>query len=152
MDLPRLEEMFRTLPEDRVAASVRDPDGDFKPIEQGSLGQRSTAIVSLIMSAGDQPLVIDQPEEDLDNQYVYTAVVGLLRKQKFRRQLALATHNANIPVNGDAELIISMKVRVKTGVIGSAGSIDQSEIKDDVNAILEGSAEAFRLRRRRYGY
>lgn len=152
MDTTHLESMFRMLPEDRVEAAVRDPDGEFKPMEQGSLGQRSTAIISLMLSSGDQPLVIDQPEEDLDNQYVYRVVVDLLRKRKFSRQLVLATHNANIPVNGDAELIVSMQVDGKLGVIGSLGSIDQQTVKDDVNSILEGSAEAFRLRRRRYGY
>ncbi|CEP67945.1 P-loop containing nucleoside triphosphate hydrolase [Moorella glycerini] len=110
------------------------------------------AILSLLLSAGDQPLIIDQPEDDLDNRYVYEVVVQLLRQRKFFRQIIVATHNANIPVNGDAELIVAFGVENRLGTVISAGSIDQSEIKEHVSTIMEGSAEAFRLRRERYGY
>ncbi len=99
-----------------------------------------------------QPIVIDQPEDNLDNQYVYNVVVDLLRRRKFSRQVIIATHNANIPVNGDAELIVALGVQDRLGVVLGAGSIDRREIKDLVSVIMEGSAEAFRLRRERYGY
>jgi hypothetical protein len=150
----RLDEMERFLPEDRVETRVRAADGTFRPVTQGSVGQRSTAVLSLLLSAGDQPLIIDQPEDDLDNQYVYSAVVGLLRRQKFTRQIVIATHNANIPVNGDAELIVALGVRgeERLGGVLAAGSIDRPEVKAQVSAIMEGSAEAFRLRRERDGY
>ena len=69
----RLDVMELFLPEDWVHARVRDPQGSFKPIEQGSIGLKSTAVLSLLLAAGDQPLVIDQPEDDLDNQYIYKA-------------------------------------------------------------------------------
>ena len=151
-DRIRLDEMERFLPEDAVEARVRTPGGDFKPITTGSVGQRSTAILSLLLSAGEQPLVIDQPEDDLDNRYVYDVVVSLLRQRKFFRQIIIATHNANIPVNGDAELIVALGVDNRLGVVQDAGSIDRLEIKDLVSVIMEGSAEAFRLRRERYGY
>ena len=94
----RLDDMERFLPEDTVVARVRSSDGTFKPIMTGSVGQRSTAILSLLLSAGDQPLLIDQPEDDLDNSYVYDVVVSLLRHRKFYRQIVIATHNANIPM------------------------------------------------------
>jgi hypothetical protein len=150
----RLDEMERFLLEDLVVTRVRAADGSFRPVTQGSVGQRSTAVLSLLLSAGDQPLIIDQPEDDLDNQYVYSAVVGLLRRQKFARQLVIATHNANIPVNGDAELIVALGVRgeERLGRVLAAGSIDRAEVKAQVSAIMEGSAEAFRRRRERYGY
>ena len=148
----RLDEMERFLPEDAVEARVRTPNGEFKPITTGSIGQRSTAILSLLLSAGDQPLIIDQPEDDLDNRYVYDVVVRLLRQKKFSRQIIIATHNANIPVNGDAELIIAMGVDEQLGIILGNGNIDQPQIKDLVSVIMEGSAEAFRLRQERYGY
>jgi hypothetical protein len=151
-DRIRLDEMERFLPEDLVSAKVRSPDGSFKPIETGSIGQKSTAILSLLLSAGDQPIIIDQPEDDLDNQYVYNVVVDLLRRRKFSRQVIIATHNANIPVNGDAELIVALGVQDQLGVVLGAGSIDRPEIKNLVSTIMEGSAEAFRLRRERYGY
>jgi ABC-type lipoprotein export system ATPase subunit len=148
----RLDEMERFLPEDLVKAQVRAADGSFKIIETGSVGEKSTAILSLILSAGDQPIIIDQPEDDLDNQYVYNVVVDLLRRRKFFRQVIIATHNANIPVNGDAELIVALGVKDRLGVVLGAGSIDRPDIKDLVSVIMEGSAEAFRLRRERYGY
>jgi hypothetical protein len=151
-DRLRLDEIERFLPEDKVIASVRGADGGFKPLETGSVGQKSTAILSLLLSAGDQPIIIDQPEDDLDNQYVYHVVVDLLRRRKFSRQVIIATHNANIPVNGDAELIVALGVKDGLGVVQQAGSIDRPEIKDLVSVIMEGSAEAFRLRRERYGY
>ena len=148
----RLDEIERFLPEDLVEAQVRTADGSFKTIETGSVGEKSTAILSLLLSAGEQPIIIDQPEDDLDNQYVYNVVVDLLRRRKFSRQVIIATHNANIPVNGDAELIVALGAEGRLGVILDAGSIDNPEVKDCVSRIMEGSAEAFRLRRDRYGY
>jgi DNA repair ATPase RecN len=151
-DRIRLDEMERFLPEDLVQALVRAADGSFKTIKTGSVGEKSTAILSLLLSAGDQPIIIDQPEDDLDNQYVYNVVVDLLRRRKFSRQVIIATHNANIPVNGDAELIVALGVKERLGVVLGAGSIDRPDIKEFVSVIMEGSAEAFRLRRERYGY
>lgn len=148
----RIDEIERFLPEDLVKAQVRSPDGSFKTIETGSVGEKSTAILSLLLSAGDQPILIDQPEDDLDNQYVYNVVVDLLRRRKFSRQVIIATHNANIPVNGDAELIVALGTNDRLGEVLGYGSIDQPEIKKHVGLIMEGSAEAFRLRRERYGY
>ncbi len=148
----QLDQMERFLPEDRVEARVRDSQGEFKPIDQGSIGLKSTAILSLLLSAGNQPLVIDQPEDDLDNQYIYDVVVDLLRKRKFSRQILIATHNANIPVNGDAELIIALGVDNRLGKVLELGSIDRPEVKETVSRIMEGSTEAFRLRRERYGF
>jgi ABC-type enterochelin transport system ATPase subunit len=151
-DRIRLDELERFLPEDAVEARVRGPEGDFKPIMTGSVGQRSTAILSLLLSAGSEPLIIDQPEADLDNRYIYDVVVRLLRQRKFSRQIIVATHNANIPVNGDAELIVALGVEDRMGTVLGAGSIDQPGIKDLVTVIMEGSTEAFRLRQERYGY
>ncbi len=160
----RLDEMERFLPEDLVEARVRTAEGPFKTIETGSVGEKSTAILSLLLSAGDQPIIIDQPEDDLDNQYVYNVVVNLLRHRKFSRQVIIATHNANIPVNGDAEAIVALGAEKRSvealaaeepgvrGVVLDAGSIDRPEVKELVSRIMEGSAEAFRLRSERYGY
>ncbi len=151
----RLDELGAYLPEDRVVMSFREPvTGEFRPIEHGSLGERSTAILALFLAAGEQPLVIDQPEDDLDNRYVYDIIVALLRDRKFDRQIIVATHNANIPVNGDAEMIVAFGTDGDTrlGGIVDAGSIDRARMKERVATIMEGGREAFRLRRERYGY
>ena len=110
------------------------------------------AVLGLLLSAGEQPLIVDQPEADLDNEYVYQVVVPLLRRQQFLRQIIVASHNANIPVNGDAELIVSLGVDDRIGCVRCAGSIDRDDMKMQVRLVMEGSAEAFRLRRERYGF
>jgi len=151
-DRINVDAIERFLPEDAVETKVRDQEGIFKPIDLGSIGLKSTAVLSLLLAAKDQPLIIDQPEDDLDNHYVYTVVVNLLRKRKFSRQIIIATHNANIPVNGDAESIAAFEVVNRMGCLKVLGSIDRPDVKEEVSMIMEGSAEAFRLRRDRYGY
>ncbi len=151
-DRINVDAIERFLPEDAVETKVRDQEGIFKPIDLGSIGLKSTAVLSLLLAAKEQPLIIDQPEDDLDNHYVYTVVVNLLRKRKFSRQIIIATHNANIPVNGDAESIATFEVVNRMGCLKVLGSIDRPDVKEEVSMIMEGSAEAFRLRRDRYGY
>ena len=151
-DRINVDAIERFLPEDAVETKVRDQERVFKPIDLGSIGLKSTAVLSLLLAAKDQPLIIDQPEDDLDNHYVYTVVVNLLRKRKFSRQIIIATHNANIPVNGDAESIAAFEVVDRMGRLKVLGSIDRLDVKEEVSMIMEGSAEAFRLRRDRYGY
>lgn len=149
LEFTRFDKMEYFLPEDGVKAQVRSPGGNFKPISQGSIGQKSTAILSLLLSVGNEPLIIDQPENDLDNQYIYDVVVDLLRKKKFQRQIIIATHNANIPVNGDAEQIIALQVNNdQMGEIATIGRIDKTEIKNNVSVIMKGNPEAFRLRKK----
>ena len=148
----RLEDIERFLPDDLIAGRVRGTDGGFRAIETSSIGQRSTAILSLLLSAGSDPIILDQPEDDLDNQYVYNVVVDLLRRKKFSRQIIIATHNANIPVNGDAELIVALGVQNQSGTVLCQGSIDEDPVKRCVSLIMEGSVEAFRRRRDRYGF
>lgn len=147
-----IDAIERYLPEDKVLTRVRDSQGNFKPIDQGSMGLKNTAILSVLLSAGNQPLIIDQPEEDLDNEYVYKVIVDLLRRQKFSRQIIVATHNANIPVNGDAELIVSLGVDGQLGMVDTMGTIDDFSVKTKVSEVMEGSAEAFRLRWERYRF
>src|SRR5204863_7186477 len=81
----------------------------YKPLSDLSPGQKSTAILLLTLQSGSEPLLIDQPEDDLDNRFVYDDVVQRLRSAKGRRQLVVATHNANIPVLGDAEQILVLE-------------------------------------------
>ena len=83
--------------------------GNFKKLSQLSKGQRATALLLILLADSAKPLVIDQPEDDLDNRFVYDGVVKQLRKLKGRRQIIAATHNANIPVLGDAELVLTLQ-------------------------------------------
>lgn len=115
-----------------------------------STGQKSTAILSLILVERGAPLVIDQPEDDLDNEFIFREIVKTLRREKERRQFIVATHNANIPVSGDAELIVLLKADHENGWAELSGSIDDPEIREPVEIILEGGKDAFLLRQSKY--
>jgi hypothetical protein len=102
-------------------------------------------------------LVLDQPEDDLDNRFIYDDIVAILREQKGlrepakRRQIITATHNANIPVLGDAELVIGLEARDGRTKVLTRGSIDDSNIRHLIRALMEGGEEAFRRRAEKYG-
>lgn len=116
-----------------------------------STGQKCTAILSLILVEHNRPLIIDQPEDDLDNQFIFDEIVTTLRREKERRQFIIATHNANIPVSGDAELIIVLEADERHGWCAHCGSIDDPAIRGPVEDILEGGREAFKIRQAKYG-
>jgi hypothetical protein len=95
--------------------------------------------------------LFDQPEDDLDNQFIFDQIVETLRSEKEQRQFLIATHNANIPVSGDAELILVLEADESHVAIADGGSIDRESIKDFVTRILEGGSRAFRIRKEKYG-
>lgn len=115
-----------------------------------STGQKCTAVLSLILVERHAPLVIDQPEDDLDNEFIYREIVQTLRREKERRQFIVVTHNANIPVSGDAELILAMQADQDHGWIEHSGSIDDPDMRKPVEDILEGGKEAFEFRQKKY--
>jgi ABC-type Mn2+/Zn2+ transport system ATPase subunit len=126
---------------------------DGTPIEDLSPGQRCTALLPIILSGGDWPVIIDQPEDNLDNSMVFSVVVDVLRKLKDRRQVIVATHNPNIPVSGDAEQVIVLNAEGRSqGLLVHHGAIDRHYIIENVKQIMEGGEEAFKLRARKYGF
>ncbi len=139
---------------DRVRVELYRQDGRFAgEMEQGlSVGQRCTAILALLLAQDDAPAIIDQPENDLDNEFVFRELVPLLRRIKETRQIIVATHNANIPVNADAELIIALEARGGRGEVLAIGALDREKVRAAVEEILEGSEEAFRRRSEKYGF
>lgn len=109
-------------------------------------------MLALILSSdSDRPLIIDQPEDNLDGEFIYSTLVPVLRRAKERRQVIIVTHNPNVAVLGDAELIIVMKGMSDHGEIVARGSIDHAATRDAACAILEGAREAFLRRARMYG-
>lgn len=119
-------------------------------IDQASPGQRATAMLSLALSSGNEPLIIDQPEDDLDNRYIYEQVVKVLGRVCTRRQVIVATHNANIPVLGDAELIVALDAVSSRSTTLAKGGLESPEVAHVVRHILEGGDEAFKARLNRY--
>lgn len=135
----------------RVEYSARGDGEDFRPIEQGSAGQRSAALLAFFLAFGEGPIVLDQPEDDLDNHLIYDLIVKQLRESKRRRQLVVVTHNANIVVNGDAELVFAMDVRAGQCLVAEQGNLQEREVRKEVCRIMEGGDEAFRRRYKRLG-
>jgi DNA repair ATPase RecN len=126
---------------------------DNRPIEELSPGQRCSALIPIILLESNCPLIIDQPEDNLDNKLVFDLVVDILRGLKEQRQIIVATHNPNIPVSGDAEQIIVFEALSRECCdVVHQGSIDDDTIVEQVKAVMEGSEEAFRIRAEKYGY
>ena len=124
----------------------------FRETEHLSKGQKCTAILTLVLLKSDNPLIIDQPEDDLDNRFVVDDVVKKLRAEKENRQFIIATHNANITISADSELILALEADEKSGWEETSGSIDDQEVKDAVEKIIEGGKEAFLLRKEKYRF
>ena len=153
-------EDIRYLPlEDRIEfefAFGRKADGtqEFIPFQDASPGQQATALMRTLLADEGPPLLIDQPEEDLDNEQI-RAIADRIAETKHNRQLIFVSHNANIVVNGDAELVIRFDYapsdRTK-GIIDRTGSIDFPPIKNIITAVMEGGRESFELRRQKYGF
>jgi hypothetical protein len=127
---------------------------ELRSMNQLSKGQKATALLLLLLGASDAPLIVDQPEDDLDNNFVYKGIVRNLRTLKGRRQVITSTHNANVPVLGDAELIIALESDGQHGKPApeGVGSLDDRAIRALVENILEGGPAAFNARHHLYGF
>jgi hypothetical protein len=123
------------------------------PVHQLSDGQRHTILLTIAMLAeSNVPLVIDQPEDDLDNAFIFSSIVTTLRAIKERRQVILVTHNANIAVLGDSELILPMIRENDYGKTKDRGAIDKAATKQCVLDIVEGGSVAFLRRKEMYNH
>jgi hypothetical protein len=125
-----------------------------KPVASCSPGQRSSAMLPLIMLAEKSPLVIDQPEDNLDNRLVGGILSDVLAERKEQRQIITCTHSPNIVVLGDSEQVIPLDPESDSkGRIGpsSCGSIDNDDIISTIILTMEGGEDAFKTRSARYG-
>jgi DNA repair ATPase RecN/histidinol phosphatase-like PHP family hydrolase len=149
--------LYEDLPILTVTKIVEDGTAGKKTImrnlSQLSLGQQQSILLAiLIHSKSKCPLIIDQPEDNLDSEFIYKTIVSNLKKIKQKRQVIIVTHNANIAVLGDAELIIPLKSTSLKSLIISSGSIDKPETRDLCCEILEGGDQAFKRRQDIYGF
>jgi hypothetical protein len=138
------------FPDDSLEVSYSSDKGTtFRPVSQGSPGQKTAALLAFLLIYGDAPLILDQPEDDLDSSLIYELVVTHIREMKKKRQIIIVTHNPNIVVNGDAEWVIALDVvKGQTRQVGT-GSLQQSDIRKRICEIMEGGKDAFDLRYRR---
>ncbi|MEF2490909.1 AAA family ATPase [Pseudomonas aeruginosa] len=152
MELEALELEHRVNIFLNVAHGQADPV--FRPLNKLSTGQQCTAILHMLLLENVDPLLMDQPEDNLDNAFIADRIVTELREAKTSRQFLFATHNANIPVFGDAEWIGVFTAAENHGCLGleAQGSIDVPVIRDQVASILEGGRDAFIQRKEKYEF
>ena len=149
----RLDDLRFWFPEDVLQVDYRRDNtrDSWAPIEQGSPGQKTAAILAFLLSHGDEPILLDQPEDDLDNLLIYDLIVRQIRESKTRRQMIIATHNPNIVVNGDAEMVLSMESRAGQCHVDeeSSGCLQDAPVREEVCRVMEGGRDAFTKRYRR---
>ncbi|MGH2406445.1 MAG: hypothetical protein ACRDF7_00005, partial [Candidatus Limnocylindrales bacterium] len=138
---------------DRYVLQLLVAPGEYREMSRLSGGEQVSLILSLFLEADDtRPLVIDQPEDELDKAYLFDVVLPALRRLKGHRQLIFVTHDANIAVNGDADQVIYLKADAERGWVEAAGAIEQPLIRQAVLTVLDGGEAAFELRSRKYGF
>lgn len=154
LEKPEFEDHIRCwFPEDdlRIEYSRAGDGGNWMAITQGSQGQRSAALLAFLLAFGDEPLILDQPEDDLDNHLIYELIVRQIRENKLRRQLIIVTHNPNIVVNGDAEMVHALDFRGGQCRVVERGALQEKSVREEVCRVMEGGREAFSRRWARLG-
>ena len=144
-----------TTLEDIPSFQYRLREGEYIKFSDGSAGQQATALLRALLNQNGPPLIIDQPEEDLDNP-VILEIVQSIWTAKPKRQLIFSSHNANIVVNGDADLVICCDYRQagdqSGGRVKCQGAIDVETIRKEITIVMEGGKEAFALRKAKYRF
>jgi ABC-type thiamine transport system ATPase subunit len=126
---------------------------EYKDSTELSTGQKCTTVLPILLLESESPLLVDQPEDNLDNKFIYDTVVRKIREEQNTRQLIFVTHNPNIPVLGDIDnkgRVFVMNSTGRKASIQTRGTVD--EVKDDIETLLEGGREAFERRKERYGH
>ena len=133
---------------------------EFIPFPQASPGQQASALLQLLLKQEAGTLIIDQPEDDLDNRIIMD-IASLLQRTKRKRQLIFATHNPNFVVNGDADKIVVLAPGVDDVLehgtsrrisVNVDGAIETPSVRKAVTNTMEGGKEAFELRSRKYSF
>lgn len=151
LDDEQMARLETLIPDDQIDVLYKpNGSGNFRSIVSASAGQKTTAVLTCILSQGTVPLLLDQPEDDLDNRLVCDLVVEKIKQIKENRQVIVITHNANIPVIGDAEYIVSMDSSSRYLKIHTSGMLESADVKREICAIMEGGEDAFKMRATRY--
>lgn len=151
--------VISAVPKDSIQLTYVS-QGQRIPFERASPGQQASALLELLLRQAAGTLIVDQPEDDLDN-LVIMHIVNRIKTSKTTRQIIFATHNANLVVNGDADKVVTMVATVPrdhapegTSLIKVHvdGAIDTPAVRDAITDIMEGGHQAFDLRARKYGF
>lgn len=138
------DRLFAWWPEDTLAVSYSKGGlgRDFVSLKNGSAGEKAAALLAFFLAHGSSPLVIDQPENDLDNSLITDLVVNQLRENKQRRQVIVVTHNPNIVVNGDAEMVHAMGFDNGQCRVKASGPLQENAVRTEVCLVMEGGKPA----------
>jgi DNA repair ATPase RecN len=140
-----LEELAVCHLEDEVDFYLLD-GGDYKDLGALSTGQRCTIILPILLEHRDMLLVIDQPEDHIDNAFIADTVIKALEARSADGQILVSTHNANIPVLGNADLVIQMGSDGRQGYIKHRGELEAAETIEAITGLMEGGRDAFARR------
>ena len=121
----------------------------FEALDNGSAGQKAAAILAFLLSHGEDPMILDQPEDDLDNAVVYDLIVKQIQNSRSRRQIIVVTHNPNIVVNGDADLVHELHFEGGQIHLTSSGGLEEKRTREGICTIMEGGSKAFLMRYKR---
>lgn len=143
--------MVHFHPDDELSISYRPPGAKkYFPMNKASAGEKLCAVMAFVLACGVAPLIIDQPEDSIDNRVMYEEIIPKIKRAKQNKQMILITHSANIAANADAELIISLDSKSKFMRIREQGTLDNTNIRRELCDILEGSQDAFIQRAKKY--
>ncbi|WP_210340878.1 TrlF family AAA-like ATPase [Alkalicoccobacillus gibsonii] len=149
----QIEDILLLNIEDEIRVQYRkNKNSNYTALSSASAGQKTSAILTFLLSYGNSPLILDQPEDDLDNQLINHLIVERLLSSKEKRQVIVITHNANIPVNGDSEWVICLNSESKNIEKLVNGSVDNEEVREKICDVMEGGIDAFKMRASRYGF
>ena len=150
MQPEQLDRIVAWWPDDSLKIEYYNESAtDWTSISQGSPGQKTAAMLAFLLSYGTQPMILDQPEDDLDNHLIYDLIVNQIRQNKTKRQIIVVTHNPNIVVNGDAEFVVAMDFKAGQCRVSVSGCLQEKAVRDEICRLMEGGREAFEKRYRR---
>ncbi|OXE97414.1 RecF/RecN/SMC family protein [Flavobacterium araucananum] len=148
-DIYKIESTYcDDLPDFKLKIEGDTQRENYKNSDELSMGQRCTTVLPIIFAVSENPLIIDQPEDNLDNKYISEKIHNIIKEQKENRQLIFITHNPNIPVLSDSEYNLFLNYENKKSKKLKEGNVDQ--VKEDILKILEGGEKAFKTRKEKY--
>ena len=119
---------------------------EYKVTRNLSMGQRCTVVLPILLAEEREAILLDQPEDHLDNAFIVDTLVSAIRQRSVSGQVIVATHNANIPVLGEAAQVIVLASDGRRGFVSSAGELDSDPSVQAITTLMEGGREAFSKR------
>lgn len=140
-----IDELATWIPDDKINLEIK-VGKRYKPVDIGSPGQRTSAILSLIFETSKTPIIIDQPEDDLDTRNITEIVVNSINSKKKSQQIIIVTHNPNIVVNTNSEQVIQLDYINGQIVTVCSGALQDHAVRDGICNVMEGGKDALEKR------